>query len=59
MQIELFPEDKSPLAMDGTILKGKIGPIRFAVTPTSYPLLCRTLAALTATKECPDDETDP
>lgn len=59
MQIRLFPEAESPLTMDVALHKGQIGPIRFAVTSASYPHLCRTLAALTATKERPDEEIDP
>ncbi len=59
MQIKLFPEKEYPSGKGVTIEKGQIGPIRFAATSTSYPRLCRTLAALTAKKEPPDGEIDP
>ena len=59
MQMELFPEAESPRLEGFSIHKGRIGPIRFAATSTSYPHLCQTLAVLTATKERPDGEMDP
>ena len=59
MQIELFPEAESSRLEDLSIHQGRIGPIRFAATSTSYPHLCRSLAALTAPKERPDGQMDP
>jgi hypothetical protein len=59
MQIELFPETEASQAADLAIEKGQVGPIRFASTSTSFPHLCRTLVALTATRARPDDEIAP
>ena len=59
MQIKLFPDESPPPEAHVAIKRGRIGPIRFAATPTSYPHLCQALAALTArpAEKRPDTET--
>lgn len=51
MQLKLFAKEASPLVSEVATQAVQIGPIRFAATPTSYPHLCRVLAALTANED--------
>lgn len=55
MQITLFPDESLQPEAHVAIQRGRIGPIRFAATPTSYPHLCQALMALTVKP----DETRP
>ncbi len=53
MQIKLFPDKDSHAAGDVVLQGGQIGLIRFAATPTSFPHVCRALAALTGSEGTP------
>lgn len=53
MQIKLFPDEELPSETPVAIQRGRIGPIRFAATPTSYPYLCQALEALTTDEDVP------
>ena len=59
MQIKLFPDELPPPEAHVAIQRGRIGPICFAATPTSYPHLRQALAALTVrpAETLPDTET--
>ena len=59
LQFQLFPNEFHPSEAQIEIQRGRIGPIRFGATPTSYPHLCQTLAALTVrpAENLPDTET--
>ncbi len=46
MQIQLFPDESPPSEAPIETQRGRIGPIGFAATPTSYPHLFRALEVL-------------
>ncbi len=46
MQIQLFPDDRTPEEVRRVIRSGQAGPVRFAATATSYPHLTRLLVDL-------------
>ena len=46
MQIKLFPEENAVVEVEVAIRSGRVGPIRFAATATSFSIVRRALTEL-------------